>query len=30
MIPLTRAHNGTEPEFEATDDYFEVILRRAP
>lgn len=30
VIPLTRAHNGTEPEFEATDDYFKVILRRAP
>lgn len=26
VIPLTRAHNGTEPEFEATDDYFKVIL----
>lgn len=30
VIPLTRAHNGTEPEFDATDDYFKVILRRAP
>lgn len=28
VIPLTRAHNGTEPEFEATDDYFKVILRK--
>ena len=28
VIPLTRAHNGTEPEFDATDDYFKVTLRK--
>ena len=28
VIPMTRAHNGTEPEFDATDDYFKVTLRK--
>ena len=28
VIPLTRAHNGTEPEFDATEDYFKVNLRK--
>ena len=28
VIPLTRAHNGTEPEFDATEDYFRVTLRK--
>ena len=28
VIPLTRAHNGTDPEFDATDDYFKVTLRK--
>ena len=28
VIPLTRAHNGTEPEFDATEDYFKVTLRK--
>ena len=26
VIPLSRAHNGTEPDFEATEDYFKVTL----
>ena len=30
VIPLTRAHNGTEPEFDATEDYFKVTLRKGP
>ena len=28
VIPLTRAHNGTEPQFAATEDYFKVTLRK--
>ena len=28
MIPLTRAHNGTGPAFDATEDYFKVTLRK--
>ena len=28
VIPLTRAHNGTDPEFDATEDYFEVTLHK--
>ena len=28
VIPLTRAHNGTDPQFDATEDYFKVILRK--
>ena len=28
VIPLTRSHNRTEPEFEATEDYFKVTLRK--
>ena len=28
VIPLTRAHNGTDPEFDATEDYFRVTLRK--
>ena len=28
VIPLTRAHNGTDPEFDATEDYFKVTLRK--
>ena len=28
VIPLTRAHNGTAPEFDATEDYFKVTLRK--
>ncbi len=28
VIPLTRAHNGTTPDFEATEDYFKVTLRK--
>ena len=27
VIPLMREQNGSEPEFEATDDYFKVTLR---
>ena len=30
VIPLTRAHNGTDPEFEATEDYFKVTIRKQP
>ena len=30
VIPLTRAHNGTDPEFDATEDYFKVTLRKEP
>ena len=30
VIPLTRAHNGTDPQFDATEDYFEVTLRKQP
>ncbi len=26
VIPLMKEHNGTEPEFEATEDYFKVTL----
>ena len=26
VIPLTRAHNGTDPEFDATEDYFKITL----
>ena len=26
VIPLTRAHNGTDPQFHATEDYFKVTL----
>ena len=29
IIPLMRAQNGTEPEFEATPDYLKLTLRRA-
>ena len=28
VIPLTRAHNGTDPKFDATEDYFKVTLRK--
>ena len=28
VIPLTRAHNGTDPEFNATEDYFKVTLQK--
>ncbi len=28
IIPLMRAHNGVEPEFEATEDYVRLTLRR--
>ena len=28
VIPLTKSHNRTEPEFEATEDYFKVTLRK--
>ena len=28
VIPLTRAHNGTDPEFDATEDYFKITLRK--
>ena len=28
IIPLLREHNGTEPEFIATDDHLRVIMRR--
>jgi len=28
VIPLTRAHNGTDPDFDATEDYFKVTLRK--
>ena len=28
VIPLMNEHNGTEPEFEATEDYFKVTLRK--
>ena len=28
VIPLTRAHNGTDPEFDATEDYFKVTLHK--
>ena len=30
VIPLTRAHNGTDPDFDATEDYFKVTLRKQP
>ena len=30
VIPLTRAHNGTDPEFDATEDYFKATLRKQP
>ena len=30
VIPLMRAHNGLDPEFEATEDYLRLTLRRAP
>ena len=30
VIPLTRVHNGTDPEFDATEDYFKVTLRKEP
>ena len=26
VIPLMKKHNGTEPDFEATEDYFKVTL----
>ena len=29
VIPLMRERNGKEPEFEATEDYFKVTLRKA-
>lgn len=28
VIPLMEEHNKTTPEFEATEDYFKVVLRR--
>ena len=28
VIPLTRAHNGTDPVFDATEDYLKVTLRK--
>ena len=28
VIPLSVAHNGTEPQFDATEDYFRAILRK--
>lgn len=28
VIPLMKKHNGTEPTFEATEDYFKVMLRK--
>ena len=28
IIPLLEKHNGTEPEFEATEDYLKVVMRR--
>ena len=28
VIPLMNERNGTEPEFEATEDYFKVVLRK--
>ncbi len=28
VIPLMLKHNGCEPEFEATEDYFRVVLRK--
>ena len=28
VIPLTRAHNATDPEFDATEDYFKVTLHK--
>ena len=28
VIPLTRAHNGTDPQFHATEDYFKVTLHK--
>ena len=28
VIPLMREENGTEPEFEATEDYLKVVLKR--
>ena len=28
VIPLTRAHNGTDPQFHATEDYFRVTLHK--
>ena len=30
VIPLTLARNGTDPEFNATEDYFKVTLRKGP
>ena len=30
LIPLMRASNGVDPEFEATEDYVKVTLRRGP
>ena len=30
IIPLLRAHNGTEAEFVATEDHLRVIMRRGP
>lgn len=27
IIPLVRAHNGTEPEFDATEDYLRLVMR---
>jgi len=30
IIPLLKEHNGTEPEFIATDDHLKVIMRRKP
>ena len=28
IIPLMRAHNEVDPEFEATEDYLRLTLRR--
>ena len=28
IMPLMRARNGMDPEFEATDDYLRLTLRR--
>ncbi len=30
VIPLTRAHNRTDPAVDATEDYFKVTLRKQP
>lgn len=30
IIPSMRAHNGVDPEFEATEDYLRLTLRRRP